>query len=147
MLPQLRAAGIEVPTNAAIGAFGDSAALSEELLDLIRAGRKRASASLLWAHEAEGESVPRVGDIEVVVDHLGHPALVTRAVEVEVVPFNEVTAVFAAREGEGDRSLDHWRLEHWKFFSRECERIGRTPTKSMPVVCCTFEVLHVLPAS
>ena len=66
----------------------------------------------------------------------------TRTTEVEVVPFNEVSAQFAAREGEGDGSLVYWRKAHWSFFSRECQRIGRLPSETMPVVCSSFEVLR-----
>jgi hypothetical protein len=47
----------------------------------------------------------------------------------------------------GDGSLEHWRREHWRFFSRECARIGRQPGPDMPVVCTSFEVLHVVPLS
>ena len=146
LIPQLRRHGIELPHGAVrVGAFGDSPGLSEELLALIRHGRKRGGASLVWAHEADAETIPRIGEIEIVVDHLNAPSLVTRTTSVEVVPFNEVSAEFAAREGEGDGTLAHWRREHWAFFSRECQRIGRVPTESMPVVCASFEVLNVVP--
>jgi uncharacterized protein YhfF len=70
-----------------------------------------------------------------------------RFTEVEVVPFNQVSARFAAREGEGDSSLEYWRQAHWAFFSRECQRIGRVPNEQMPVVCCSFEVLDIVPVS
>jgi uncharacterized protein YhfF len=145
--PNLRRLGIDVPESAKVGAFGDSAEQSRQLLELIRSGRKRGGAALLWAYEAEGEPIPKAGEVEVVVDHLNKPSLVTRITEVEVVPFNMVGAGFAAREGEGDASLEYWRAEHWNFFSRECQRIGRKPHESMPVVCCSFEVLHVVPGS
>ena len=84
-----------------------------------------ASASLVWAHEADGDPLPRVGEIEIVVDPTHAPALVTRTTQVEIVPFNEVSAGFAAREGEGDGSLAFWREAHWRYFTRECRRIGR----------------------
>lgn len=63
----------------------------------------------------------------------------------EIVAFNEVSAKYTAIEGEGDGSLEYWRKGHWNFFSRECRRIGREPTETMPVICNVFEVLHVLP--
>jgi uncharacterized protein YhfF len=95
--------------------------------------------------EMNGESLPRVGDIEVVLDYRNEPALVTRIVHVSVVPYAEVAAEYAAIEGEGDGSLDYWRRAHWAFFSRECQRIGREPVERMPVVCSIFELLHVVP--
>ena len=145
LTPRLRALGIAVPPGRlTVGAFGDSEALSEELLALIRAGKKRGGASLLWAHEVEQEAIPEVGDVEIVVNHRNEPVLVTRIVKVEVVPFNEVGADFAAREGEGDSSLAYWREAHWAYFSGECRRIGRAPSQAMPVVCSSFEVLNVV---
>src|SRR5688572_9151645 len=107
---KLQSLGIDLPRGAvSVSAFGDSSALSEELFSLIRRGVKRAGASLLWAYEADSESIPAVGELEIVVDHRHEPALVTRITEVEVVPFSQVSAQFAAREGEGDGSLEHWR--------------------------------------
>jgi uncharacterized protein YhfF len=146
LVAKLRSHGIELPPGVArVGGFGDSPALSEELLALVRSGRKRGGASLLWAHEADSEPVPGIGEVEIVVNHLNAPCLVTRITEVEVVPFDRVGARFAAREGEGDGSLEYWRKAHWAFFSRECRRIGRMPSETMPVVCSSFEVLGVVP--
>ena len=69
-------------------------------------------------------------DIEIVVDHRNEPALITRITQVQVLPYGEVTAEYAAIEGEGDGSLAYWREAHWAFFSRECRRLGREPTLS-----------------
>jgi uncharacterized protein YhfF len=142
---ELSARGITLPEGRIfLDRFGDSPELSQSLIDLIRTGSKRAGASLLWGHEHEGEPVPSVGDIGIVLDHLDQPTLVTRVTSVEVCEFEQVTEKFAALEGEGDLSLNWWRKAHWEFFSRECASIGRTPDRSMQVVCVAFEVLHQL---
>jgi uncharacterized protein YhfF len=147
VVAELAARGIDVPPGPVrVGAYGDSPELSAELLALIRSGRKRAGTGLLWAMEADNESIPSVGEIEVVMDHRGQPALITRIASVRVVPYREVTAEYAAIEGEGDGSLEYWRKAHWAFFSRECGRIGRRPSETMPVVCSVFELLRVLTA-
>jgi uncharacterized protein YhfF len=147
VVAELAARGIDVPPGPVrVGAYGDSPQLSAELLALIRSGRKRAGTALLWAMEADNESIPTVDEIEVVVDHRGQPALITRIASVQVVPYREVTAEYAAIEGEGDGSLEYWRKAHWAFFSRECRRIGRRPSQTMPVVCSVFELLRVLTA-
>ena len=144
VLEMLRRRGVALPEgNVRVGAFGDSAELSHELLALIRSGKKRGGACLLWSYETEGEALPAVGDIEVVLDHLNQLALISRIVNVDAKPFNEVGADFAAVEGEGDGSLEYWQREHWNYFSRECARLGRGPTESMMVICETFEVLQV----
>lgn len=146
LLAKLRQLGdFQLPDRVRIDSYGDSDELSQELLDLIRSGRKRANASLVWSYEHDGESMPQMGDVDVVVDHLGNPALITRNVDVRVLPYCAVSPEHAAAEGEGDGSIEYWRRAHWSFFSRECERMGRVPTEAMLVVCIAFEVVAVIP--
>lgn len=146
IVAKLGALGIALPPGRVrVDGYGDSEALSEALLALIRSGQKRAGTGLLWACEAEAELLPMTGDIEVVIDHRNEPVLVTRLTRVEIVPYDEVTAEYAAIEGEGDGSLAYWREAHWAFFSRECQRIGREPAQTMPVICSIFELLSVVP--
>jgi uncharacterized protein YhfF len=148
VLAELASLGVSVPAGRVrVDGYGDSALLSRELLELIRTGRKRAGTSLLWAAEADGQALPAVGDIEIVLNHLNRPSIITRIVQVEVAPFCDVTADYASVEGEGDGSLEYWRRAHWAFFGRECIRISREPSDSMPVVCSIFEVLNVLPSA
>jgi uncharacterized protein YhfF len=145
LIAQLNAQGIALPPGpVVVDGYGDSEELSNQLLDLIRSGRKRAGTGLLWAYEHDGQHIAHAGDIEIVVDHLNALAMVTKVVSSEVVEFKQVTAEYAALEGEGDGSLAYWRQAHWSFFGRECRRIDRVPTESMPVICCVFEVLHVV---
>jgi uncharacterized protein YhfF len=147
VLAKLAARGVVLPGGrVTVGSYGDSPALSQALIELIRGGPKRAGTGLLWAHEFDQEALPQPGDIEVVVDHENEPVLVTRIVTVETVPFGRVTADYARIEGEGDGSLEYWRTGHWAFFARECARIGRSPSEDMPVVCSTFELVQVIPA-
>jgi uncharacterized protein YhfF len=148
VLAKLAGLGIAVPPGRiGLDTYGDSPELSRELVALIRDGHKRAGTSLLWSHEHEEEPLPEVGDVDVVVDHEGEPVAVTRVVSVWVAAFDEVDAGYAALEGEGDGSLTHWRAAHWDVFGRECTRIGRVPAEDMPVVCCVFELLAVVPAT
>jgi len=123
--------------------FGDDPAMADELADLVVRGIKTATASLLWAYEAEAEEgPPQPGEMSVILDGGGLPVCIIETTEVEVKPFNQVEAAFAYDEGEGDRSLAYWRAVHWRFFSRECGSIGRTPSETMPVVCERFRVVH-----
>lgn len=122
-------------------AFGDSEELANDLADLVMRGVKRATAGSLWAFEVDNEAPPKTGDLSVVTDWEGTPLCVIETVSVETVPFDEVTAEFAATEGEGDGSLAHWREAHTQFFTRECARIGRTFSGTMPVVCERFRVV------
>jgi uncharacterized protein YhfF len=145
-LEHLHALGVELPPGRVrVDSYGDSKALSDELLALIRRGQKRAGTGLIWAHEFENEPIAQPGDLEIVVDHAGVPSIITRIVSVDVLPYAQVSEEYAAIEGEGDGSLAYWREAHWDYFSRECARIGRVPNDHMMVVCNVFEVLQVLP--
>ena len=64
--------------------------------------------------------------------------------EVQVRPFDEVDEAFARDEGEGDRSLSWWREAHWRYFSRECARLGHQLSRTMPVICRRFRLLYAV---
>lgn len=121
--------------------FGDGPKMADELGALVVAGTKIATASLIWEYEHDNESLPQVGDLSVILAGDERPVCIIETTELRTLPFNEVDAVFAADEGEGDRSLAFWRDAHWHFFSRSCERIGREPRETMPVLCERFRVI------
>lgn len=123
--------------------FDDHAESADALGALVLAGRKRATAALQWTHEAAGTQPPAPGDLSIVTDFAGTPLCVIETTRVDLVPFDAVSAEFAAVEGEGDGSLAFWRRAHEAFFARECARIGRVPQPDMPVVCERFEVVFV----
>lgn len=143
---QLVDQGIVVPPAPVhVDGYGNTPEMSRALLRLIRDGAKRAGTGLLWWHEERQIPWATPGNIEIVLTHEHRPSIVTRIVSVEIVPFNEVTAAYAAIEGEGDGSLAYWREAHWSYFAGLCRELGRAPSDTMPVVCSVFEVLHVLP--
>lgn len=121
--------------------FDDNEPSANKLALLVTSGRKRATAPLLWAHEHDNQPVPAPGDFSIVTDFAGEPVCVIETRRVDIVGFDDVTAEFAATEGEGDGSLAYWRRVHEAFFARECKRIGRQPSANMPVVCERFEVV------
>lgn len=145
VLRELDVLGIELPRGRVnLTTYGDSPELERELVELIKSGSKTASASLVWAYEAEGLPAPEPGDIEIVVGAQGQPEVVTQIQSVEILPYSDVSFEHAALEGEGDKSLQHWRKGHWRFFSRECGRLGLLPSEQMLVVCTRFKVLNVV---
>jgi uncharacterized protein YhfF len=122
--------------------FDDNEPTANELADLVLAGVKRATAGLVWSFESSGGAPPKPGALSVVTYWDGRPVCVIETLEVEVLPFEQVSAEFAAIEGEGDGSLAYWRRVHWAYFGRECARVGREPSLSMPVACERFNVIY-----
>jgi uncharacterized protein YhfF len=122
-------------------AFGDQPELADELLDLVLEGTKTATSSLAWEYEDAGEPVPQAGELSILLDGAGQPRALIRTTSVETVPFDEVDDDVAAAEGEGDRTLEHWRAEHDKYFRRNLPE-GREFAGDMPVVVERFELLY-----
>ena len=122
--------------------FDDNEPSANHLAALVLAGTKRATAGLLWSFESADKPSPKPGDLSVVTDWHGKPVCIIETTQVEIVPFEEVSAEFAATEGEGDGSLGYWRRAHWAYLGRECARIGRTPDQRMPVLCERLTVVY-----
>ena len=121
--------------------FDDHESKANELGQLVLAGVKRATASLLWSYEFENKPLPKAGYLSVVTNWHGEPLCLIETTRVDIVPFNEVTEEFAAAEGEGDGSLRYWLDAHTRYFARECARIGRESAPEMPVLCERFKVV------
>lgn len=122
--------------------FGDSEDLANELAELVVRGTKRATAGSVWSCEVVGRRLPAPGDLSIVTNWSGSPLCIIETEAVEVVPFSEVSAEFAATEGEGDGSLSFWRDAHRQYFTRECVRAGRQFSENMLVACERFKVIY-----
>ncbi len=109
---------------------------------LVLQGEKRATASLLWWYEVENEPLPEVGNLSAITNWDGIPQCIIETTSVEVKSFNEVSPEFAFEEGEGDKSLENWRKDHWNFFSMECKELGREPSEDMLVILEKFKVIY-----
>lgn len=121
--------------------FGDTPELVDELARLVLAGRKRATAGAVWSYQASGPGLPRPGLLSIVTDSQDRPLCIIETVQVDLVPFDQVTAEFAATEGEGDGSLAYWQEAHRGYFRRECERAGRSFSEDQLLACERFRVV------
>ena len=142
IVQEARSLGIDVADDVRIEYFGATRESASKLGELVRSGRKTATASLFWAYEHENEALPEPGQREITIDWDGNLLAIIETMSVEVVHYREVDADWARLEGEGDLSLAHWRRVHWRFFEHECALIGREPSEDMPIVCQRFRVLY-----
>ena len=122
--------------------FGDNPELADELLDLVLAGKKTGTATLVVELEKEGWKMPEVGDYNVILDGEGKPAGIIRITSVVVKPFNQVEGAFVYSEGEGDRTLESWRRGHWNFWTRRAKKLGFVMKEDLFVICENFELVH-----
>ena len=137
-------AGAELPP---VWHFCDTPHDADECSRLVLAGLKRATAPSLWGFEHRGEALPSVGGLDIVTSWNGEAVAVIRTTRVAVVPYDQVSKEFAAVEGEGDGSLEYWRLVHSAYYARELAGTSFTPAHDMPIVCQWFEVVYPPPSS
>lgn len=106
-------------------------------------GKKRGTSSSLWSYDAKGKRTPMVGDLSIMTAGDKTPLSVIETVEVQVMPFDCVTADFAFEEGEGDRTLAWWRSGHQHYFEREAFGKAWSFSLDMPIVCERFDVVYL----
>ena len=126
-------------------AFGGSKALADSLGQLVIDGKKRATTSLAVEFTSLNEPLPTVGSMSIVVDGNGSPMAIIERTDVREMQFQFVDEAFAATEGEGDGSLDHWRKAHTEYFTSVCARLGGEFSATTPVLCQIFEVRWRVP--
>lgn len=112
------------------------------LAKLTLAGTKTATASAYPMYQYEQCELPQVGEYNLILDTSGAAVCITKTTCVTVVPFRQVTAEHAYKEGEGDRSLSYWRAVHATVFTAELHEINLVFSEDMLVVCQEFEVVY-----
>lgn len=132
------AADSATPPAWSFGAGPDDA---DALLELVLAGTKTGTASAVASYAADDEPLPRAGDLSIILDGRGLPRALIVTTDVNTCPFEQVDAEHAAAEGEGDRSLAHWRAVHAKFFTEELAKAGQEFTVRSAVVLERFRLL------
>ena len=118
--------------------FGDAESLCNELLALVRSGKKVATCGALRDFGPQGEPMPVLGRRDIALNWDGSPAVVIETLEVTQRRFCDVDEVFALDEGEND-DLEVWRRDHRRYF----ERNGGFDEK-MTLVCERFRLVEDL---
>lgn len=109
------------------------------LAELTGSGTKTATASAYPCYKYEKCELPKSGEYNIILDTSGSAVCITKTTRVTVVPFLQVSADHAYKEGEGDRSLRYWREVHAKVFSEELAEINERFSEDMLVVCEEFK--------
>jgi len=119
--------------------YGDA---PDELAALTLRGVKCATSSVHALYAVEGEPLPEAGAYSVILNSRADAVCIIRTTAVAIIPYSQVSAAFAAMEGEGDRSLAYWRKVHEPFFTHELALAGLHFTQDTLVVCEEFEVVY-----
>ena len=111
------------------------------LINLILSGKKTATTSCLLSYEIENDTLPQVGEYDILTDLDGNPLCVLQTTNVTVLPFKDVTFDICKREGEND-SIESWQALHREFFIKEGKELGYIFTDDALVVFEDFEVVY-----
>ncbi|WP_418500225.1 ASCH domain-containing protein [Flagellimonas sp.] len=122
--------------------FCDNEKDADTCVDLVCKEIKRATSHSLKGIQLRSEKLPKIGDFYVVTDWNGNAKCIIRTTSVKLVPYFAIREEHARLEGEGDKSLSHWKKIHWDHYTRELAKFGTQPTESMIVVFETFEMLY-----
>ena len=122
-------------------AFG---ALADELADLVLRGEKTATASAYDLYKLENEPLPQAGSFDVILDSQDRAVCIVEITKVSVLPFNEVSADHAFKEGEGDKSLTYWQQVHQELFTEWLAEVGLEFSQESGVVLEEFHKVYPL---
>ncbi|BDR54952.1 hypothetical protein KIMH_10630 [Bombiscardovia apis] len=96
--------------------FGFPGPLRNALVEAILTGRKTATTSLLAQYQLSGEPIESVGDRSVLVDSHEQPLAILETTQIKVVSLSSVDLRHAIDEGEGDKTIESWRIKHTAFW-------------------------------
>lgn len=112
------------------------------LAELVIKKEKTGTASAYPLYELENEPLPKVGAYSVILNSKEEAVCMIQTTKVYVVPFCEVSAEHAFKEGEGDKSLSYWRKVNEEFFTHCMKEVGMTFDEQMKVVCEEFKLVY-----
>ncbi len=116
--------------------FGDSRALCDEILALVRSGKKTATCEAAHHCGPDGDAWPEIGRRDVALEWDGRPAVMIETIAVETRRWGEMDEAFVAAQGEF-RDLAHWQGEYRRYF----ERSGGW-SADMKIMCERFRVVE-----
>ncbi len=105
-------------------------------------GIKQATATSLWWFEQHQQPLPQAGDQAIVTDWAGYAKAIIETTRIELTLYNEITAAFAATEGEGDGSLAYWQRVHKAYYTREMAPFEKAFSEDMIIVCEYFKTIY-----
>ncbi len=122
-----------------VWAFGEA---PDKLAELVVQGIKTATCSAYDLYQMNNEPLPKAGDYSIILDSREEAVCIIKTRKVYVTEFSNVSEEHAFKEGEGDRSLEYWRIVHISFLTNELAAVQKTFDENTKVVCEEFEVVY-----
>ncbi len=115
----------------------------DELAELVISGKKTLTCSSLKEYELENESLPKAGELSIVLGADDTPKCIIECTKMYTIVFKDAGEEIAYKEGEGDRSLSYWRQAHLDFFGWLYPEMGLEFNEDEKIVVEEFKCLYV----
>lgn len=112
------------------------------LAKLAASGQKTGTSSAYILYELDGDPLPKIDEYSVILDSKHEAVCIIKNINVEIIPFDEITEEHAYKEGEGDKTLAYWRSVHEAFFRKCFAEAGIEFTYDTKVVYEEFAVVY-----
>jgi len=112
------------------------------ILNIVAAGEKVGTFSMVWMHEKKPETRPFIAEQVVLCDYDGTPKILVRTTGLELVAWRDIGPQHTAIDGPGVRDLAAWRPVHWRLWSAQLEQLGLKASEDMPICVERFQVLY-----
>ena len=122
--------------------IGNSEESANEGAQLILSRKKTTTSSLLSEYENLRKPLPSVGSLSILENGQGEAVCVVETTWLEVLPLEEIDAGFAIAYGEWGSTLAEWQQNAWRYYSTQCQQLGREPTMQMTLVCERFRIVY-----
>ncbi len=117
----------------------------DKLAGLVMQKIKYATASARDIYDIDdSEPLPESGDYSVILDSKDNALCIIQTKKTSVIPFNQLKAEDACKEGEGDLSLEYWRKVHIEFFTDVYKEYGLTFKEDINVLFEEFDLIYSL---
>lgn len=103
--------------------FAEPGALRDELTAAALDGRKTTTASLLVEYEIDGDALPVVGQLDVLIDSMERPVAIVETIGCRIVRLADVDDRHAIDEGEGYADAAEFRVAHERYWNGFIDRI------------------------
>ncbi len=113
-----------------INRFGNDRSSSDDLIKLIRRGKKRA-----MIYRNDGMELPKRGAYTMIADWDGIPCCVVKTIRSQIIRFNEITTEQVLKMGEDD-NIEDWLARHRELFMADGEKFS----EDMPLVYEEFRL-------
>lgn len=120
-------------------AFGNTKEMADELADLVLAGEKIATSSLLELYDYREAKISEVGDYALLLNGDKEAVAVVKVVRVGIRKFGAIDEQFAKEEGDG--SLENWLAIHLPYYTQQLASIDQPFSNDALLHCIWFEVV------